>query len=395
MDDTDEYENEERHSRSPPPCYEVKRIPTESWTPAQKKAAENKKNQLDQVFTHLNGRRLFSREKIQEAQTQVQEFNAGRPGYYIDIDGHKHPERSWKDENGNTVYPTPLKVDGKCTLLYKTYEDVAEGIEYHLTNKNGAISAFDKMSLEEGIYPRVTEEMIPGSEKRAREYAEQRDAAFKEMACYGVNYGGREQIWIELFDKGAKLREMVKDWKSTHKPKKMVCFGLGELIMHGWKSYCQHKAAMTLAQELGIESVYFQDPRYTYICKDWILSTARETFQFPESATMIIDNPDGILIIDNDTFVVDLFAAFPVQQILADIAHENGIYPMGMLWEEIPGDEDIEEPLWAETGRLFSHHNGLPTRYVAEMVRGRYEEKPVGLPLLMGPIKPAMYLRND
>jgi hypothetical protein len=170
----------------------------------------------------------------------------------------------------------------------------------------------------------------------------------------------------------ADLIKLTRDF-ATKMPKvnKIVCFGLGSFSRQYGSCYCeksvvnnemmlQHLTALTIAETL--EEVYvdkaisdhriaiiLQDPEYTDIDVP-LFSELSDRFS-------IVEDPDGFLVIDQNTFVIHFCCPVPIYEIVADLtaAGECGKGPAGVLGNEmiVKGPAEWASAIDWETPRVL------------------------------------------
>lgn len=164
----------------------------------------------------------------------------------------------------------------------------------------------------------------------------------KEPACH---YALREsQVVRESFRTSRESWEasqMCKDLGSTLEsiPKtlnieKVLGFSCGSMSIDrtSSRSEFQHALILTVREWLRVRSrsgripCYVQDPVYTGIDK----STLKE------SNVAVLDDPQGLLGIDDSSVVFSCSSNIPIKEIVADIAR-----PAVLIWEHV-GEEDEE-----------------------------------------------------
>ncbi|KAF2741163.1 hypothetical protein EJ04DRAFT_592914 [Polyplosphaeria fusca] len=129
---------------------------------------------------------------------------------------------------------------------------------------------------------------------------------------------------------------------------KVVCFGLGPIYHFKGRPYTQHLAACEIRDVLlkvnKNVQIYAQEPSYCDMCRS----------ELKKLGITVVDDPEGFLLIDKNTFVVTVAPNVPVRQIAVDLTYEHG-GPAGMLCDRIFGDgrpcEDVSCPsspaVWA------------------------------------------------
>jgi len=135
---------------------------------------------------------------------------------------------------------------------------------------------------------------------------------------------------------------------------KVLCLGLGSPArsLNGAGSsdrgarnaearcYTQHAAVLDIARALeagagpasseagGRVRVLAQDPLYSELDGEFLAGLGFE----------VVDDPQGFLELDDNSFVVSVACNVPQKQIVADLAR-----PVAMLWDEVKGEEDDEK----------------------------------------------------
>ncbi|KAF2113002.1 hypothetical protein BDV96DRAFT_648624 [Lophiotrema nucula] len=131
----------------------------------------------------------------------------------------------------------------------------------------------------------------------------------------------------KMFDKFQKL--FISHANDSVPIEKIVCFGLGDLVIGGKESIRQHLMIFTMAEAL--DSFYMsQDPRadlVQVILQDPGYSTLEHVIfsELAGRAITFVDDPDGILGIDRNSLVVapHLPTSMPLMQIIADMFWED------------------------------------------------------------------------
>lgn len=127
---------------------------------------------------------------------------------------------------------------------------------------------------------------------------------------------------------------LVSTLKTTIKINKIVGFAFGSIARDEYsiRSAFQHALVVTLRDivsekyESRLEDIpcYVQDPIYTDI--DRVI--------LDKHGVKVLDDPDGLLEVDNSTLVVSCSANAPIKQIVSDIA-----YPVAMIWSKKPNND--------------------------------------------------------
>ncbi|CBX96737.1 hypothetical protein LEMA_P110020.1 [Plenodomus lingam JN3] len=155
------------------------------------------------------------------------------------------------------------------------------------------------------------------------------------MKAYHVALKIAMAIWLES-DARDQFQMIMSAAAIISNPiKRIVCFGLGQIQFtdNAWNgSVLQHLAVFTVIKvletrykESGLDNrpidILFQDPSYEK--KDWIL--VRELHRAMGcgeiSKVYSVTDPEGLLAVDTNTFVVTAFLPFkvPLMQIVADL----------------------------------------------------------------------------
>jgi hypothetical protein len=159
-------------------------------------------------------------------------------------------------------------------------------------------------------------------------------------------YDGYEHYWMQSEFYNRFMTHVSHYARSATEVKSVVCFGLGRLRVdaddyagqHAATSFLQHAAAVHIRdvfaklQKQPRESIpiYAQDPAYCSNCKAHLKT--RWNME-------IMDFNSGFLKVDANTFVVSLFPAAPVRQIVGDITCFGDVLgPAGMLTQPTGGD---------------------------------------------------------
>ncbi|KAF2661468.1 hypothetical protein K491DRAFT_746643 [Lophiostoma macrostomum CBS 122681] len=149
--------------------------------------------------------------------------------------------------------------------------------------------------------------------------------------------------------------------------KKIIGFGISSLSAVGENKFGdfnlhEHLGAFDAAVALRKiynqtekMQVYFQDPFYSKNDKEWLEDYAEKHYGEDVSLTVIINAFDGLLEIDEATFVyAPGIPMFPIRQIVADLtAPFNG--PAAIMWMD-----DIENPMpavWTDEEELKRYKN--------------------------------------
>lgn len=256
--------------------------------------------------------RVYKYDNIVKASEGLQTLNEKGCAQFPDIDG-------------NLVEEKRDITNKKWHLEYKSYQEIAQEATRKGTTKG--VLAFTQATLTVD----ANDPEFVAQEQRKKTWAED----------YGSDFLDYEGTWQEMkIDK--ELKKAVEDWKSSKKADKMICFGLGTLIypkeygLHAWN---QHMAAFTLAKLLGIKQLYFQDPLYHDKDKDYIKREGNKE----EWNVEFCNDPEGLLLIDSKTIIVDIGAEIPLRQMVANIALEKDRRPAGMLWARVPEAGEPEE----------------------------------------------------
>lgn len=150
-------------------------------------------------------------------------------------------------------------------------------------------------------------------------------------ACKDLFDASKTRILLQL---QVTLQYLQSDAPQIHK---VVCMGLGSLTrqtgtlngLDAWyRPYFQHVIALSIAQAFNDlhdqhperfgESKYevhvlAQDPGYSQSDKQVLA----------ENDMTVLDDPDGLLVIDKNTFVMSAFPSFPLFEIIADMLPEG------------------------------------------------------------------------
>jgi hypothetical protein len=126
---------------------------------------------------------------------------------------------------------------------------------------------------------------------------------------------------------------LISTLKMTIKINNVVGFAFGSIARNEYsiRSAFQHALAVTLREivsekyESKLEDIpcYVQDPIYTDI--DRVI--------LDKHGVKVLDDPDGLLEVDNSALVVSCSANAPIKQIVSDIA-----YPVAMIWSKTPSN---------------------------------------------------------
>ncbi|KAF2637497.1 hypothetical protein P280DRAFT_509716 [Massarina eburnea CBS 473.64] len=179
-------------------------------------------------------------------------------------------------------------------------------------------------------------------------------------------YPTREQLaksidsWTEEWEQSDLRKALVEalepNAKNMPEVKKIVCFGLGYLFpdLDHCRAYIQHLAARDIGKilEKGQTKdkahpheikIYAQDPRYREVCIGLL----------EELGITTVDaySAEGILLIDEHTFIVEIAAGPDFMEPAVDIAFPNG--PAGYLSRKVSGNKEQARDKAITTGPVY------------------------------------------
>lgn len=172
------------------------------------------------------------------------------------------------------------------------------------------------------------------------------------------NLAQKQQIWAHSCDNflASKTRKLLQLQITTEhlqigapRINKIVCMGLGTLTrqtgsLEGldarYRPYFQHIVALGIAQ--GFEELYSKHPgnfgeevpQVTVLAQDPNYSESDKTL-LAEKGITVLEDPSGLLAIDENTFVMSAFPSFPLYEIIADML-PNG--PAAIFDASLPTD---------------------------------------------------------
>ncbi|KAF2246230.1 hypothetical protein BU26DRAFT_521683 [Trematosphaeria pertusa] len=175
---------------------------------------------------------------------------------------------------------------------------------------------------------------------RRRDIIDDSKEALHEF-CKNLDHAG-SQVFVDsaqLWNSGGEALEknLADDAVKVPGIDKIVCIGMGALKRVDW--FLQHVSVSRIRKILADKQgkaitaipIYAQDPYYCRKCKAILREMDFE----------IVEDPDGFMKIDNNTFVISIHPSVPVRQIAVWRTREGG--PAGMLCNRIYDEEVVEQ----------------------------------------------------